>query len=219
MNLAKLPTILKEGKDWQRMLPGAGPTGLTVDVLLSGYRLFGVTYQVTEKVRLGDLLNSGGEAIKLRHASILGLKGQVMATLPEVTVEKRQLIAAIPKESEDYQHRARLFRAGMAKPDLVKVPVLAIIPPYAAAGKVHVSPTSDLSEPERSGLSRFFPLTDAVVFIGEERLYQGPIVLVNRDLLAMLGKTGEEVRDQSAAQASNAALADFVSSLSEHVRQ
>lgn len=177
------------------MLASNPSIGLTVDLLLSGYRLFGVTYQVNEKVRLGDVLNSAGETIVLKHASILGLKGQVMATLPEVTIEKRRLVAAIPKESEEYQQKQRVFRAGMMRPNLVRVPVLTVVPPYAAMGKVHVSPGSDLSDPEHCGLARFFPMTDAVLFMGEERLYQGAIVLLNRNLIAMMGKTGEELPD------------------------
>ncbi|HEY7269130.1 MAG TPA: hypothetical protein VH951_04825 [Dehalococcoidia bacterium] len=164
---------------------------MTVDLLLSGYRLFGVTYQVSESVRLGDLLNSTGETVALKHASVLGLKGQVMATLPEVSIEKRHLVAAIPKESEEFQNKQRAYRAGMVKPDQVHQPVLAIAPPYAASGKVHLPPNTDLHEADHSGLARFFPITDATLFMGEDRLYQGPILLLNRDMVAMLGKTGQ----------------------------
>jgi hypothetical protein len=179
------------------MLATTSGVGLTVDLLLSGYRLFGVTYQVNEKMRLGDVLNSPGDTVTLRHASIFGLRGQVMATLPEVTIEKRQLVAAIPKESEEYQSRQRAYRAGMAKPNLVRIPVLTIVPPYAAVGKVHLPPRSDLSDPEHSGLARFFPITDASLYMGEERLYQGSVMLLNRDLVAMMGKTGDEIGSTS----------------------
>lgn len=203
------------------MLPAAGPTGVTVDLLLPGYRLIGVSYQVTEKVRLSDVLSGRGETVLLRHASVLSLKGQVMASLPEVTIEKSQLIAAIPKESEDYQHRQRLFRAGMTKPMLVRSPVLALVPPYAATGKVHLLPNSDLSDPAHSGLGRFFPLTDAVLFMGDDRLYQGPVVLVNRDLVAMLGRTGEDIRDQPQGMVTREhdVLGDVIATLNQQVRQ
>ncbi len=203
------------------MLPAAGPTGVTVDLLLPGYRLIGVSYQVTEKVRLSDVLSARGETVLLRHASVLSLKGQVIASLPEVTIEKSQLIAAIPKESEDYQHRQRLFRAGMTKPMLVRSPVLALVPPYAATGKVHLPPNSDLSDPAHSGLGRFFPLTDAVLFMGDDRLYQGPVVLVNRDLVAMLGRTGEDIRDQPQGMVprQHDVLGDVIATLNQQVRQ
>jgi hypothetical protein len=188
--------------------------GLTVDFLLAGYRLFGVTYEVSEKVRLGDLLNGLAEAVTLHHASILGMKGQVLASLPEVTVEKGHLIAAIPKESVEYQQRQRLYRAGMARPDLVRTPVVAVVPPFAATGKVHTPPTADLSNPDHMGLARFFPLTDACLFQGEERFYEGPIVILNRDLIAVIGKTGEELRARPDFQASNVSVEELAKAVS-----
>ncbi|HXH23033.1 MAG TPA: hypothetical protein VNN10_13485 [Dehalococcoidia bacterium] len=196
--------------------------GLTVDLLLSGYRLAGVSYQVTAKLRLSDLLNSRSETFLLRHASVLSLKGQVMASLPEVSVQKTQIIAAIPKESEDYKHQHQLYRVGMVKPTLVRVPVLALLPPYAATGKVHVPPNSDLSDPAHSGLLRFFPLTDTFLFLGEERLYQGPVVLLNRDMLAVLGQTGDEIQDPPGSRAEpedRAILDDVLSALNQPFRR
>jgi hypothetical protein len=192
--------------------------GLTVDFLLAGYRLFGVTYEVNEKVRLGDLLNGIAESITLHHASILGLRGQVLASLPEVTVEKRHLVAAIPKESPEYQQRQRLYRAGMVRPNLVRRPIVAVIPPFAATGKVHTPLNADLSDPEHMGLARFFPLTDACLYQGEERVFEGPIALLNRDLIAVIGKTGEELRSSPAFQASDVPteeLAKAVSALNQ----
>jgi hypothetical protein len=199
----------------------ASADGLTVDLLLLGYRLFGVTYQVNEKVRLGDLLNSTADTLLLKHTSIISLKGQVMAILPEVSVHKSQLVAAIPKESEDYQSRQRAYRAGMIKPDQVQVPVLAVVPPYAATGKVHVAPHADLLEAQHSGLARFFPLTDAVLFSGEDRLYQGPIVLLNRSLVATLGKTGEPIAEQrfTLDPRPNDLLSKIVTSVSRELTQ
>jgi hypothetical protein len=192
--------------------------GLTVDLLLAGYRLFGVTYHVTERNRLGDILNGSGENVSLKHASIMSLKGQVMASLPEIVIQKKQLIAAIPKESEEHQQQARQYRAGMLKPSLVRVPVLAVLPPFAATGRVHISPSSDLSHPEHSGLAKFFPLTDAVVYAGEERLYNGPIVLVNRDMLAMMGKTGEAIAEKPRHNGGqDNALADVIAALNQQV--
>jgi hypothetical protein len=203
------------------MLTWSPGTGLTVDLLLSGYRLFGVTYLVDEKVRLGDLLNARGETISLRHASVLGLKGQVMATLPEVSIEKRHLVAAVPRESEEYQSRQRAFRAGMVRPSQVHVPVLAVAPPFSVTGKVHIQPNADIEDPERSGLARFFPMTDATLFMGEERLYQGTVVLVNRDHLAMIGKTGEPAADHrlEADARSNDYLSEIVSVVERQSRQ
>jgi hypothetical protein len=170
--------------------------GLTVDLVLIGYRLSGTTYQVSEKIRFGDVLNSQAERITLKRASISGFKGQALAALPEVTIEKQAIVAAIPRESDELQHKQRLYRAGMAKPDLVRVPMLALVPPYAAMGKIHVSPKSDPSDPEHSGLARFFPVTDAVLFREDVRLYQGPLLLLNRDLVAVMGKTGDEIREE-----------------------
>ena len=203
------------------MLASGGPGGLTVDFLLSGYRLVGVSYQVNEKVRLSDVLSSRSETIVLKHASVLGLKGQVMASLPEITVEKSQIVAAIPKESEEYKHQQQLFRVGMVKPTLVRIPVLALLPPYAATGRVHLPPNSDLSDPVHSGLTRFFPLTDAVLFMGEERLYQGPVVLVNRDMLAMLGRTGDEIADRVAriTPEDHDVLGDVIATLNQQVKR
>jgi hypothetical protein len=201
------------------MFPSGAPGGLTVDLLLSGYRLVGVSYQVSEKLRLSDVLASRAETLVLRHASVLSMKGQVMASLPEVTVQKGQIIAAIPKETEEYKHQQQLFRVGMVKPTLVRTPVLGLLPPYAATGKVHLPPNSDLSDPAHSGLTRFFPLTDAALYIGDERLYQGPVALLNRDMLAMLGRTGEDIHERAShlETQDHAVLDDVLSALNQRV--
>jgi hypothetical protein len=205
------------------MFASGAAGGLTVDLLLSAYRLVGVSYQVTEKLRLSDVLNSRSDTFVLRHASVLSLKGQVMASLPEVAVQKSQIMAAIPKESEDYRHQHQIFRVGIVKPTLVHVPVLALLPPYAATGKVHVAPNSDLADLAHSGLLGFFAVTDTVIFSGDERLYQGPIVLLNRDLIGMLGQTGQEEHDPAPAREAqpeeSGVLDDVLSVLNEQVRR
>jgi hypothetical protein len=205
------------------MFASGAAGGLTVDLLLPAYRLIGVTYEVTEKLRLSDVLNSRSDTFVLRHASVLSLTGQVMASLPEVAVQKGQIMAAIPKESEDYTHQHQIFRVGMVKPTLVRVPVLALLPPYAATGKVHVPPNSDLSDLAHSGLLRFFALTDTALFAGDERLYQGPIALLNRDLVGMLGQTGDEIHDPRPLShdgpETREVLEDVLSALNQQVRR
>ncbi len=200
-----------------------GPSGLPVDFLLPGYRLFGVTDQVSEKLRLGDVLNNLADVVGLNQASVFGLKGELIATLPEIVVEKRHIVAAIPQESEEYQLKHRQFRAGMPRPPLSRLHIFALLPPFAATGLVHLAPNSDLTDPVRSGLARFFPLTNAELFRSEAHLYSGPIVLLNRDLVAMLGRTGPEAvedRGRRSAQAGDHdVLGEVIAAMNEQVRR
>jgi hypothetical protein len=202
----------------------SGPSGVFVELLLSGYRVVGESDQVTEKLRFSDVLAQVSETLTLKRVSILTISGHTMAALPEVSVAKRQIFAAIPRETDAVLHQQRLFRAGMLKPPATSVSVLALLPPYAVVGQAHLPPATGVSDPAYSALPRFSPLTEAVVFREEERLHKGPIVLISRDHLAVLGRTAQETSRQRPGTAegptmTSGLLSDLMSALSEGTRR
>lgn len=161
---------------------------LEVDLLLEGYRLFGVSHAVDERTRFGDVLNSRDEVVQLQDACVYSIKGRMLESVSEITVEKRLIIAAVPRETAEFVARHKMYRAGMLRPTRDQVRVLVMIPPYAARGAVHVPPGTDVSRISRAVSARFFPMTDASLFLGDEGIFEGPVVLLNGDVVASVGR-------------------------------
>ncbi len=164
-------------------------TSLGVDLLLAGYRLTGTTRQVDESFRFGDVLNNREETLVLRDVTVSDLGGRAVENLAEIAVEKSLLWVAMPKETEEYLTRQRLFRAGMARPNLATQSVLVIVPPFCARGLIHIPPGIDAIRFVRGALPRFFPLTSAKLSADGQALVEAPILFLNRDLVASIART------------------------------
>ena len=177
-------------------LGGSSSTQLTVDLLLGAYRLTGAPSHVDEASRLVDVLNNRDDVVFLRDVIVSDLDGAPLEEAREMPVEKRFIHLVVPHESGEYLSRQRLLRAGMALPSQVSVARLVLVSPFAARGTLHVAPGSDLAFLERGALARFFPITKAAVFFQARELFQAPVVIVNRDLVASIGA----VRGDASAQ-------------------
>lgn len=146
----------------------------------------GVCRQVSEANRLLDVLSSRDEILLLRDVEIATHEGVVIGEAPEIRLEKRWVLLAYPKETEEFRARQRLYRAGMSRPALVGLAVLVLAPPFAVRGTMHVRPGTSFAYTERATMARFFPLTGARVDLGVRNLIEADVALVNRDLVALI---------------------------------
>jgi hypothetical protein len=138
--------------------------------------------------RLADVLNSGDDYIELEAATLT--QGERNVELSLMTIEKRELVAAIPWETEE-QHRQRLVANLGGRTRTTKVNIVVYAPPYTIEGAAHFTP--DISLPRALSASpslfaRFYALTEARIVREDGKAVRSEIVLVNRDLTAAIGR-------------------------------
>jgi hypothetical protein len=164
-----------------------------VDLYVGAYRLSGVSRQVDETHRLTDLLNNVEETFFLRNVAISTAAGELLQRVDELTVEKRAIVAAVPRETADLLAQRRVQRAGMPRPPQTPVQVVVLTPPYLIAGIAHVTLQNERSPVELRNLPRFFAMTEARVSLDDEEVFEGAVLLVNRDAVAVLGRSHRDV--------------------------
>jgi hypothetical protein len=158
---------------------------LHADLLLDGWRASGRCQLPDAYGRLVDLLAARGEEITLLDVTLFGLSGRLIERVPEMQFATESIYAAAPVETEEDFARRRLERTGAMRPVQTLVPVSVLFPPFRAQGNLHLNALGSM---DIRALPGFFPLTEATLTLGNESLYSGPILLVNRERVAGLGR-------------------------------
>jgi hypothetical protein len=162
----------------------AAPAPLLVEAFLAGGAMItGLCRQVEERKRLVDVLNSPEEVIEIEQASLSLRHGYEPLHLPTISIEKRSILVAVPRETSEQNHRRAVLTNMIGHARTVQKDVTLILPPYAIDGIAHVAPGIGKLRPHADIFRHFFPITDAIVTIPEEGRRPMPVILVNREAI------------------------------------
>ncbi len=162
---------------------------LLVDLYLEQARITGRSFQVGERRRLVDVLNANEDAIQLEDVNFAMLGGQVRQ-LPKVMVEKRAIIAAIPRETSEQSRQRMMERNVMGHATTQPLNLTMIIPPFVAEGTAHLLggrlAVRKRLRADPDLFTRFFSVTDGRLFLPDGSVLEAPVILLNRDNLVAL---------------------------------
>src|SRR3989304_4274300 len=103
---------------------------LLVEVILTGGQLAnGYTEQVGERRRLVDVLNSPEEIFELEAATVASTPGAKPRAFPTLAIEKRAILAAIPRETEEQARRRVVLATGVGRIARGRAPLAPLGPP------------------------------------------------------------------------------------------
>jgi hypothetical protein len=183
-------------------------SSINISVLLASLRLEGSLHMEQEQ-RVSDVLGTADDRFVLQHVSVLSLDGSRIESCPELLVDKRQVLAVVPRESAGYLASRRVARMGLTTPgNSASLALAVMLPPFHVQGTFHSQGPLNL-EHINARLTRFFALTNADVNLGRALLEEKVTLLVNRDLMAAIGpmenealqrKTTEPTAMQTAVQ-------------------
>lgn len=177
--------------------------GLAVELILNGFKITG-QLQIEERRRLGDILNTADELFQLADATVTPALGAPRA-FRSLPIEKRSILAAIPRETEEQSRRRAVLSTGLGRSTAAQTPLWLLIPPLMAEGLVHVGfATGGIRSLDSHSVPRFFALTEAKIYLEERRgvarragATRPPdelgVVFINRDLVAAVGPLKEAV--------------------------
>jgi hypothetical protein len=171
-------------------MPSLAPTPrIELNLLFPTLRIQG-SLALEASHRVSDHLNGDNETVMLENAVVTALDGSHVDTFSELTVEKRHILLATPKESADYLVARRLARFGVARPLLVSVPVGIVVPPFTVRGVVLLSPPINAWSISKR-LTNFFPVTKAALQLSGVVIEESEVFLVNRQFAIALGQVNE----------------------------
>ena len=159
---------------------------LLVELYLEQARITGLNYQTEERRRLVDVLNAHEDAIQLEEVRFAMIGGQ-KREMPKLMVEKRAIIAAVPRETAEQSRQRLMERNVMGHAETQPLNVTLIIPPFVVEGTAHLL-GGRLSVRKRLRadpdlFSRFFSVTDGRIFLPDGAKLEAPVILLNRDRL------------------------------------
>jgi hypothetical protein len=164
--------------------PASNP--LLVELYLEQARLSGITYQVEERRRLIDVLNARDEAFHLQAAKLSMVGGQ-KRDLETIAVEKRSIIAAIPRETVEQSRQRTLLRTVVGRRPTQPLDLTLIAPPFVVQGTAHLlagqASIKGRLRADPDLFTRFFSVTDGRLYLPDGGTIEAPVILVNRDTL------------------------------------
>jgi len=162
---------------------------LLVELLLANSRIRGLSTQVEERRRLVDILNSADEAFHLNHAKV-SLGTSAARDLPNLNVEKRAIVVAIPHETEEQLRQRAVLRMSVAATPTKPAVVTVIVPPFIVEGTAHLPPSVGTLRgnlhADTGVFNRFLTMTDAKLTLPNGTAIEAPVLFVNRDLIAAI---------------------------------
>src|SRR5262245_2537732 len=158
-----------------------------VDLICASLRLSGLLDAGDDR-RFSDVLNADEPVLSLRHVRIRDHAGSLLDGCELAVIEKREVLLAVPRESDEQLSAHRNRRIGILPPysNLLPLPALVATPPFTAAGILNYPSARGVYE-GTSVFPRFFPLLDATLRLGVEVVEQGPVLLVNRGAVVSIG--------------------------------
>jgi hypothetical protein len=162
---------------------------LLVELFLANGRIRGLTSQVEQRRRLVDVLNSSDEAFHLDGARVSVGAGEPR-DLPNLNVEKRAIIAAIPHETEEQLHQRAMLRMMVGATPTKTARVTVLLPPFIAEGVAHmpasVGNLRGQLHADTGMFNRFMTMTEARLVLPNGTAIDVPVLFVNRDLVAAM---------------------------------
>ncbi len=159
---------------------------LLVELYLAQARIAGLNFQTEERRRLIDVLNAQEDAIQLEDVRVALVGGQ-KRELPKIMVEKRAIIAAVPRETSEQSRQRLMERNVMGHAETQPLNLTLIIPPFVAEGTTHLLGGRQAvrkrlrADPDLFG--RFFSMTDGRLYLPDGNVLEAPVILLNRDNL------------------------------------
>src|SRR5436305_2087229 len=99
----------------------SSPQGaVNVNLILATMRLEG-TIVIEPTQRVSDILITPEEKFILRQVSVTSLEGSRIESYPEMMIDKRQVLAVVPKESSDHIVSRRMSRMGIGTPSMANL--------------------------------------------------------------------------------------------------
>lgn len=164
-----------------------GKRPMLVDVFLQGARISGVSRSRTERHRLVDLLNSADEALELESVKVtLNGSGQAYV-LPSLAVEKRSIIAAVPRETQDQSRMRASLSTGMGRLTATRVQLAVVLPPMYVEGTAYVAIGGGRLRAD-DVFPRFFAVSAAKIVMAGGSSLDVPVVVIHRDAVAGLAQ-------------------------------
>ena len=159
------------------------------DLILPSMRVRGLL-SVDESERISDVFNTPHENLLLKDIVVRTLEGTRIESFPELTIEKRHVLAVVPLESADYVSSRRLTRFGVTRPTLLSLAVGIVLPPFSGQGILFLPPPLTLPI-ALARLSHFFALLNADLYLNRVPVVESTTLLVNRELVVGLGPLEE----------------------------
>jgi hypothetical protein len=170
---------------------------LLVEIFLQGARIKGLCAAVSGRTRLAEVLNTPTEVLQLESAQVTMAAGPPMLS-PALTVEKKSIIAAIPRETEQQSHQRDLATRMTGRAQTTPVEVVAFSPPFAISGTAHIAGSFGVGlrglHADPSVFSHFFSMTGAQITLPDGSTLEAPVILVNRDMVSAMARTAEATK-------------------------
>jgi len=159
---------------------------LLVEVILAGGQLAsGHTEQVGERRRLVDVLNSPEEIFELEAATVASTPGAKPRAFPKLAIEKRAILAAIPRETKEQARRRVVLATVVGRVATVRAPLTLLVPPLTIEGVAHVAPGVGRLRADPEIFAHFFSMTNATIHFPDGPTLEAlPVALVNREAVA-----------------------------------
>lgn len=162
---------------------------LLVELFLANSRIRGLSTQVEERRRLVDVLNSTENAFHLDQAKV-SLGAGSSRDLPNLNVEKRAIVVAIPHETEDQLRQRAVLRMTVGASPTKPAQVTVLVPPFVIEGTAHLPPSVGTLRgnlhADTGVFNRFLTMTDAQLILPNGTAIDGPVMFINRDLIAAM---------------------------------
>jgi hypothetical protein len=165
---------------------------VAVDLLTHSLRFSGISEDPDQFRRLSDVLNAPAGEFVISRVTVKNLMGVTLETCATAVVQKRDVFMVVPRESADQLAQRRAGRFGVTPPEMIRMPVVVVTPPYVARGFVNLASPRDFYR-GASAFNPFFPLLDATLRLEGVLVERTPVLLVNRDAIVALAVEDEAV--------------------------
>jgi hypothetical protein len=159
---------------------------LLVELFMDGAKVTGYCHLVQERRRLVDVLNSVDETFEIESVCI-ALASGATREFPLLTVEKRAVRLAIPRETPAQARERAMLRTIVGRTETAAVNVTMLLPPFIVEGSAHIPRgVHALRRRLRADpdiFSRFFSITSAKLMMPDGSDQEAPVVLLNREMV------------------------------------
>ena len=173
-----------------------------IEVFTEEHHLVG--YVSTGGRRLSTWLNvEDAPMFTLESVTLRSLRDveQSEVKLEYVLVNRRPILAVIPREAPVVSMEREREQRPPEYVDKEKHAVVVSVPPFALRGHIHLARSADLYRTLNALPGSFIPVTEARVIYTPhpEFLWEGEVVLVNRDKAQLYWPAGREPKGQGEA--------------------
>jgi hypothetical protein len=169
---------------------------LDVEVFLEGMLVRGHSKDAGGRRRLLDVLNAPEDHIELSDVAVTKLPSGASNEFPVISIEKRSIIAAIPRETAGQDHQRQMANLG-GRVETLQIRVTMAAPPYVISGTAHaIHGTTAPKVPSASSalFTHFFSVTDATITFAEGEPTEASILLVNREMVAATARQPDKTK-------------------------